>query len=120
MTSDGTIGAENSDGTLGTVYYDDGTGTLPDGSDDLLVVSIPSAVVFTYQAEITEMDTEVNNTVDVTDDLSNTEVAFALTQLGIPPTVTFTSNTPIMLGEAAVFTPTVTGTGTLRVPVDLR
>jgi uncharacterized repeat protein (TIGR01451 family) len=111
VTSDGTIGAENSDGTLGSVYYYDGTGTLPDGSDDLLVIRIPSTAVLTYQAEITEMDTEVNNTVEVMDNLAATAEAFALTQLGVPPEVTFTSNTPVMLGETAVFIPTVTGTG---------
>jgi uncharacterized repeat protein (TIGR01451 family) len=115
VTSDGTIGAENNDGTLGSVYYYDGTGTLPDGSDDLLVVRIlPEPAVLTYQAEVTEMDTEVNNTVEVTDDLAATAEAYALTHLGIPPTVTFTSNTPVMLGETAVFTPTVTGTGTFE------
>ena len=31
--------------------------------------------------------------------------------MGIPPEVMFTSNSPVMLGEAAIFTPTVTGTG---------
>jgi PKD repeat protein len=31
--------------------------------------------------------------------------------VGVPPQVTFTSNTPVTLGEVAVFTPTVTGTG---------
>jgi PKD repeat protein len=31
-------------------------------------------------------------------------------EIGVPPEVTFVSNTPVTLGEVAVFTPTVTGT----------
>jgi PKD repeat protein/subtilisin-like proprotein convertase family protein len=31
-------------------------------------------------------------------------------EIGVPPEVTFVSNTPVSLGEVAVFTPTVTGT----------
>jgi hypothetical protein len=43
-TSDGTVGAENSDGTLGDTVYFDGVGTLPwGGPDDLRAASIPGA-----------------------------------------------------------------------------
>jgi uncharacterized repeat protein (TIGR01451 family) len=109
-TTVGTIGIENNTGTIGDVYYYNGAGTLPDGSADLLVENIPSAVEFTYQADVTELDPEVKNTVNVMDGLSVTNEAYAFTLVGEPPMVEFTSNSPVMLGETAVFTPTVTGT----------
>lgn len=111
-TTDGTIGAENDTGTIGDTYYFDGAGTLPDGSHDLLVVRLLSnPAVLTYRAHVTEMDNQVKNTVDLIDDHLIAQQAYALSQLVLePPEITFTSNSPVTLGETAVFTPTVTGT----------
>jgi len=111
-TTDGTIGAENDTGTIGDTYYNDGAGTLPDGSHDLLVVRVQSPpAVLSFQANVNELDTKVKNTVNVTDHHSVANEAYALTRLGVAPGVTFTSNSPVLLGETAVFTLTVTGDG---------
>jgi subtilisin family serine protease len=40
-TGDGTVGAENADGTVGESYYYDGAGSLPWGSSGLQVRSVP-------------------------------------------------------------------------------
>ena len=40
-TTDATVGAENSDGTIGDTYYFEGTGSLPWGNTDLAVSSVP-------------------------------------------------------------------------------
>jgi hypothetical protein len=40
-TGDGTVGAENADGTVGDTWYYDGAGSLPWGTTDLSVFSVP-------------------------------------------------------------------------------
>ncbi len=47
-TSPATVGAENSDGSVGDTYYFNGSGTLPSGANDL-VVGLVGPVTMTFQ-----------------------------------------------------------------------
>jgi len=59
-----TVGAENSDGSIGANYYADGVGTLPAVGVDLTVNATPGgSAVATFQAEVTSCGN--NNKVKV-------------------------------------------------------
>jgi hypothetical protein len=54
-TGDGTVGAENGDGTVGDTWYFDGTGTLPWGGGDLGVFSAPGTPGETHVVSFSAM-----------------------------------------------------------------
>jgi PKD repeat protein len=71
--------------------------------------TIPATITVTFNVTVTAESGYITNTVSLKYG-GDPFTADHLLHVGYPPEVTFTSNTPVMLGEAAVFTPTVTGT----------
>lgn len=74
-----TIGAENSNGTIGAQYYYNGTGTIPNGGVDLVVG--PEAVYKQFGFQVTVDDLpDVTNEVEVTQG-GVTDVSYAFTDV---------------------------------------
>jgi subtilisin family serine protease len=69
----------------------------------------PEVITVTFNVTVTAESGYITNTVNLKYG-GDPFTADHLLHVGFPPEATFTSNTPVMLGEAAVFTPTVTGT----------
>ena len=126
------VGVEFADGltaTFGTAAYDDVTNSVhwnnavtpPLGGASeskpqvsrqvaLVVDSIPEVITVTFNVTVSAESGDVTNVVNLTYD-GDSFMADSVLEAVVPPEVTFTSNTPVMLGEVAVITPTVTGTG---------
>lgn len=73
-TSDGTVGAENAEGTIGDTYYFEGAGTSPWGGSGLKVSSVPGAPGGSHEITFTALTTDDaygpwTNCVEMTDDL---------------------------------------------------
>lgn len=78
-TTDGTVGAENSDGTIGDTVYFDGAGTLPWGGSGLKVSAIPGAPgethVITFSARGKNVGVWTNCAEMVTDVFQGTAIS---------------------------------------------
>jgi hypothetical protein len=79
-----TIGAENAAGNGGFQYYYNGTGTLPDGSTDLVLGPVPVIQTFTFDVIATAAP-EVLNQATVTQG-SNTYNAYEYTKVTLANT----------------------------------
>jgi uncharacterized repeat protein (TIGR01451 family) len=74
--NDGTVGAENADGTNGTSYYFDGAGTSPVVGTDLLVSTQEGgSATFGFQAEVKRCDDSIVNRVSLTGATEETAIA---------------------------------------------
>jgi PKD repeat protein/subtilisin family serine protease len=81
--------------------------------DDILVTgdeAVPQVITVTFDVTVTAESGYITNMADLTYDGDAFAAEHVLAVAALPE-AEFTSNTPAMLGEAAVFTPTVTGTG---------
>jgi uncharacterized repeat protein (TIGR01451 family) len=116
-----TVGAENASGTIGTVYYANGSGTAPMTGTELLVTSAPGgSATFTYTVRANDalFDYEARNVAEAVDGTS-TYTASASSTVRTPLRAGFASNTPVELGSEAVFTSTTTGSMPISYTWDL-
>ncbi|GAB3272451.1 S8 family serine peptidase [Parahaliea aestuarii] len=66
-TAGATVGAENFDGTIGSTYWFEGTGTAPAVGTDLEVVTTEGgSATFTFQAEVDSCDGPIVNSAEIT------------------------------------------------------
>jgi hypothetical protein len=70
----------------------------------------PEVITVTFNVTVTAESGYVTNMADLTYN-GDSFMADSMLMVVAPPDVMFTSNSPVTLGEVAVFTPTVTGTG---------
>jgi hypothetical protein len=70
----------------------------------------PEVITVTFNVTVTAESGYVTNEADLNYE-GDSFMADSMLMVVAPPDVMFTSNSPVTLGEMAVFTPTVTGTG---------
>jgi uncharacterized repeat protein (TIGR01451 family) len=62
-TADATVGAENANGSVGSMFTYNGTGTVPNNTSLAVVRKVAAPLVFTYQVEAAEAGVNVLNEV---------------------------------------------------------
>jgi subtilisin family serine protease len=67
-TTNGTIGAENADASVGDMYYYNGTGTVPNNSEVLVTRKASPPKIFTFQVEAAVDNTSIFNEALATND----------------------------------------------------
>jgi uncharacterized repeat protein (TIGR01451 family) len=78
-TPNATVGAENADGSDGATYYYNGTGTIPDGTVDLVLGPLPVIKEFTFKVTANAVPS-ITNTASMTEGPS-TYNAYAFTDV---------------------------------------